>query len=63
MIMDNCEVKTLFIVAISGFLGNVMDSVLGASVQQTGWVNNHGVNFLNTLFAALFAGGLYLVIS
>ena len=43
------------IIAISGVLGNWFDSILGAAVQRKGYMNNHAVNFANTLFAALFA--------
>jgi uncharacterized protein (TIGR00297 family) len=40
------------IVAISGFIGNVIDSVLGATLQQKGKLSNHGVNFWATVSAA-----------
>ncbi len=39
-------------IAIAGWLGNLCDSYLGATLQRQGWLNNHQVNFLNTLFAA-----------
>ena len=39
-------------ITIAGFAGNLMDSYLGATLQRKGWINNHFVNFLNTLFAA-----------
>jgi uncharacterized protein (TIGR00297 family) len=46
---------SIIIVALSGMLGNWFDSVLGATLQRKGSMNNHAVNFANTLFAALFA--------
>ncbi|WP_205511483.1 DUF92 domain-containing protein [Longitalea arenae] len=47
-------------ILLAGFTGNLADSVLGASLERKGWLNNDQVNFLNTLIAALvaLAGGL-----
>lgn len=50
----------LFIVFIGGIMGNAFDSILGASLQQKGYLNNHMVNVANTAFAALVAGGISL---
>lgn len=38
----------------AGIVGNLLDSVLGASLQRKGFMTNHTVNFSNTLGAALF---------
>jgi uncharacterized protein (TIGR00297 family) len=46
------------LIVLSGTLGNLTDSVLGASFERKGWLTNDAVNFLNTLAAALAAGGL-----
>jgi uncharacterized protein (TIGR00297 family) len=43
-------------VVLAGTLGNIFDSVLGASLERRAYLNNNAVNFLNTLFAALAAG-------
>jgi uncharacterized protein (TIGR00297 family) len=43
---------------VAGTAGNLMDSVLGATVERRGWLGNNAVNFLNTLTGALVAGGL-----
>ena len=40
---------------LTGFIGNLMDSVLGASLQKKGYLSNHSVNFCSTLFSATFA--------
>lgn len=44
----------LWIIA-AGTVGNLSDSVLGATVERKGHLHNNEVNFLNTAIAALFA--------
>jgi uncharacterized membrane protein len=39
----------------AGLLGFAMDSVLGATLERRGLLNNDAVNFSSTLTAALFA--------
>lgn len=39
-------------IVISGFAGNLADSVLGASLERKGWIGNNLVNFLNTAVGA-----------
>jgi len=46
------------VVLIAGMAGNIFDSVLGATFERKRLLGNDAVNFLNTLFAALVAGGL-----
>lgn len=43
---------------VAGTVGNLMDSVLGATLERRGWLGNNAVNFINTLTGALVAGGL-----
>jgi uncharacterized protein (TIGR00297 family) len=45
--------KALFVITIAGFLGNAIDSVLGALLERKKFIDNNAVNFLNTLTGAL----------
>jgi len=42
-------------VAGAAFLGTVVDSLLGATLQKRGWLNNNGVNLVSTVAGAAFA--------
>jgi uncharacterized protein (TIGR00297 family) len=42
-------------IVVAGTMGNLADSVLGATVERRGWLGNNAVNFLNTLVGALVA--------
>ena len=44
-----------------GVFGLFFDSVLGATLERRGWINNDMVNFLSTASAAAFALGLMMV--
>jgi len=55
------NVQHCVVIVVAGMIGNLSDSLLGASLQQRGFLNNHMVNFLNTLIAALIALGLLVV--
>ena len=48
----------LWIPAIAGFVGMLVDSVLGATLQRRGWMDNEAVNFFGTLAAAALAYGI-----
>ncbi|MGA7242543.1 MAG: DUF92 domain-containing protein, partial [Terracidiphilus sp.] len=47
---------------IAGVFGLFFDSVLGATLEQRGWINNDAVNFLSTASAAGFALGMLAVV-
>jgi uncharacterized protein (TIGR00297 family) len=48
--------RGLWIIVLSGTIGNLTDSILGASLERKGWLGNDMVNFLNTLIAGLLGG-------
>src|SRR6476620_5445584 len=56
------NLNTLLIIMIAGTIGNLFDSVLGASFERKKYLNNNAVNFLNTALAALTAFILYNLI-
>ncbi len=43
------------IAGMAGFLGTIVDSLLGATLERRGWLNNNGVNFLSTLASGAIA--------
>ena len=52
--------SAVVIIGVAGLLGNLTDSLLGATLERSGKLGNHGVNFLATLAASLLAFGLFL---
>lgn len=51
----------ILFITLAGILGNLADSLLGASLERKHYIGNDGVNFLNTLFGALAALALKLL--
>jgi uncharacterized protein (TIGR00297 family) len=48
--------RTMFAISCAGgFFGLLFDSMLGATLEERGWLNNDAVNFLSTGSAAGFA--------
>jgi len=55
--LDSRQAIIAFAAAIAGLFA---DSLLGATLERRGWLNNDSVNFLSTAFAALIALALDL---
>ena len=51
-----------WISSAGGVFGLFFDSLLGATLERRGWLNNDAVNFLSTASAAAFALGLLAVL-
>lgn len=49
-------------VLLAGVLGNLVDSILGATLERRGRIGNDTVNFFNTLSGAIFAGIGYAIV-
>lgn len=45
--------KALYVITIAGSIGNLVDSILGATLERKRIIKNDMVNFLNTLAGAL----------
>lgn len=50
------------VVVVAAFLGTVLESVVGATLERRGLLDNEAVNFLNTLVGALIAGLLAVMV-
>ncbi|HEX9512211.1 MAG TPA: DUF92 domain-containing protein [Puia sp.] len=45
--------RVMVIIILAGTIGNITDSLLGATLERKHWIGNNAVNFLNTVIAAL----------
>jgi len=50
------------VVTLAGFLGALAESVVGTVAEKRGWLDNHGLNALNTAIGAAIATGLGLLL-
>ncbi|VVB55679.1 Uncharacterised protein [uncultured archaeon] len=56
------NLSLVFIVTAGGFIGTNIDSLLGATLQQKGYLTNNGVNLVATISGAIVSGLLYVII-
>jgi uncharacterized protein (TIGR00297 family) len=49
------------VIVLAAFAGTTLESILGATVERRGLLDNEAMNFLNTLVGALVAVGLTLL--
>jgi uncharacterized protein (TIGR00297 family) len=49
------DLVVFMVAAAGGAFGLLFDSLLGATIEERGWMNNDAVNFLSTISAAAFA--------
>ncbi|CAG0968880.1 hypothetical protein METP2_01273 [Methanosarcinales archaeon] len=55
------DLSLVLIVTAGGFIGTNIDSLLGATLQQKGYLTNNGVNLAATISGAIVSGLLYYV--
>ena len=55
--------ELFWVTSAGGVFGLLFDSLLGATLERRGWLNNDAVNFLSTASAAAFAVGLLALLA
>ncbi|MES1159285.1 MAG: DUF92 domain-containing protein [Bacteroidota bacterium] len=51
-------IRVVGIIVLAGTIGNLSDSILGATLERKGWIGNNTVNFLNTAIGAASVWGV-----
>jgi len=63
MLLNVITPQMMVICTITGFVGTNIDSVIGATLENKGFLGNAGTNLLATLGGGIFAVVLYLVLA
>jgi len=58
--LNVCSVSMMIIGIVAGFLGTNIDSLIGATIENRGYIGNAGTNLLATLFGGLFASVFFI---
>lgn len=56
------QAEGALVVTLAGFLGALAESVIGTVAEKRGWLDNHGLNALNTAIGAAIATGIGLLL-
>lgn len=56
------DMVLLLVVTAGGFIGTNIDSALGATLQQKGYLTNNGVNLFATILGAIVTGLIYGIV-
>jgi len=51
----------IWVLLVAGLLGNIADSILGATLEREGKLGNNTVNFINTMVGAICAALLFVL--
>ena len=54
--------EMVVICTLAGFVGTNLDSLVGATLENQGFLGNAGTNLLATIGGGLFAVGLFLIL-
>jgi len=60
--MGMVGISGIIVALLGGFLGTNFDSLMGATLQNRGFLSNNGVNLAATVFGALIGAGLWFML-
>jgi len=63
ILVDIIGVRGALVAAIAACAGNLIDSILGATVERRGWLGNDGVNFSAVLSSGILVLMVFLVLN
>ncbi len=63
MLLNVITPQMMVICTLAGFVGTNIDSVVGATLENKGFLGNAGTNFIATLGGGIFAVGVYLLLA